>query len=75
MFPEVISDRQQNNSAVGFFFFPMSLVSVFLLSPLSNSARKTCGMSYFRKHGIAQQDIAAAKNHFEKTGQAYSAVD
>lgn len=65
----------------------MSLVSVFLhvssaqkdygevLSPLSDSARKTCGMSHFRKHSIAQQDIAAAKNHSEKTGQVYTAVD
>ena len=31
MFPEVVSDRQQDgSSATGLFFFPVSLVSVFL---------------------------------------------
>lgn len=39
------------------------------LSPLSDSACKACGMSHFRKHGIAQWDMtAAANNHSKKIG-------
>lgn len=54
MFLEVISDRQQDNSAAGLFFFPVSLVSLLLHV---SSAQKDYSWGAFSPLWLSMQNM------------------